>query len=53
MIAVLVLAGLLAVAPHVTAIVLGVATLVVVIAVAVADRVQHGALAADSAAATD
>jgi low temperature requirement protein LtrA len=52
-IAVVVLAGLLAVAPHVTAIVLGMATLAVVIAVAVADRVQHGALAADSAAATD
>lgn len=52
-IAVVVLAALLVLAPHVTAIVLGLATLTVVIAVAVADRVQHGALGAGSAAATD
>lgn len=52
-IAVVVLLALLVIAPHVTAIVLGFLTLAVVIAVAVADRVQHAAVSAESAAATD
>jgi low temperature requirement protein LtrA len=44
--AVVVLLALLLLAPHISALALGFATLVVVIAVAVADRVQRGALVA-------
>lgn len=44
--AVVVLLALLLLAPHVSALALGFATLAVVIAVAVADRVQRGALVA-------
>jgi hypothetical protein len=45
-VAVVVLLALLLIAPHITALALGIVTLAVVIAVALADRVQRGAYVA-------
>jgi low temperature requirement protein LtrA len=50
-IAVLVLLALLMLAPHVSALTLGIATLVVIVAVAVADRLQHPATLVEEVAA--